>query len=182
MENTFQFKTLSVMGHGISVHEKYKDLIKDLDEGTNRYEVPDLLKSNWIYLKSLLYSNDIMKTYHVYHDCGKPYCRTVDDVGKQHFPDHEKISAEIFDKLWSQHFPHKALIHKFIASDMIFHSGSMEDIEAFKTKENARFRMSLWFTSLAELYANKEMFDSNNQLSFKIKYKKLSKCLNKILL
>lgn len=177
MESTYQFKTLSIMGHGKAVRDKYKDIIKDLDEGTGRYEVPDLLKSNWLYLKSLLYSDKIMETYHIYHDCGKPYCLTIDENGKQHFPDHANVSAKIFRQFFNDE-----IAAKLIESDMIFHAGSAEDIDAFKARENARFRFSLWFTSLAELYANKEMFDDANQLSFKIKYKKLNRCLNKILL
>lgn len=181
MENTFQFKNLSILDHGKMVHEKYKDIIRDLDEGTDKYEVPELLKSNWIYLKSILYSTQFLKTYHVYHDCGKPYCKEIGEDGKQRFPNHAEISAETFQTIYPQ-FQDKETIVKFIRNDMVFHAYTMDQIGEFKKTEKTKFIFSLWLTALAELYANKEMFDADNQLSFKIKYKKLTRSLNKILL
>lgn len=181
MENTFQFKNLSIMGHGQSVHEKYLDIIEDLEENKNKYELPPLLRANWTTLNKLLFPTlGIMKTYHVYHDCGKPYCKVVGEDGKQRFPNHADISYQVFNDLFN--CDNKETIAKLIQTDMVFHSFSMEDIDTFIKAQPKNFLFSLWLTSMAEIYANKEMFDSDNQLSFKIKYKKLNRILNKILL
>lgn len=113
-----------------------------------------------------------MELYHVYHDAGKPFCRTVDENGKQHFPNHSQHSCDIFRETFTEH-EHMKIVSKFIKSDMVFHSCSMEQIVEFIKENSKEFCLSLWLTSFAELYSNKEMFDVGNQTSFKIKYKKL---------
>lgn len=113
-----------------------------------------------------------MELYHVYHDAGKPFCRTVDDNGKQHFAKHSQHSCDIFRETFAEH-EHMEIVSKFIENDMVFHSCSMEQIIEFIKQNSKEFCLSLWLTSFAELYSNKEMFDDNNQISFKIKYKKL---------
>lgn len=113
-----------------------------------------------------------MELYHVYHDAGKPFCRTIDENGKQHFPNHSQYSYDIFRETFAEH-EHMEIVSKFIQSDMVFHSYNMEQIIEFIANNSKEFCLSLWLTSFAELYSNKEMFDDSNQTSFKIKYKKL---------
>jgi hypothetical protein len=33
------------------------------------------------------------------HDCGKPYCITIDEDGRRHFPDHANVSRDTFSKI-----------------------------------------------------------------------------------
>ena len=33
------------------------------------------------------------------HDCGKPYCITIDEAGRRHFPDHANVSANTFAQI-----------------------------------------------------------------------------------
>jgi hypothetical protein len=113
-----------------------------------------------------------MDLYQVYHDCGKPFVRTVDEEGKQHFPNHSEMSYNIFREVFAEH-EHVEIVSQFIKSDMVFHSYKMEQIEEFINNNAKEFCLSLFLTSFAELYANKEMFDDSNQTSFKIKHKKL---------
>ena len=119
-----------------------------------------------------------METYHTLHDCGKPFCLTIDENGKQHFPDHSEVSYNIIRETFADH-PHIDIVSKFIKNDMVFHSCGMEFIEKYIIDEDKAFILNLWLTSFAELYANKEMFDDSNQVSFKIKYKKLIKVIKK---
>lgn len=180
MITTYQFKNQSILDHGLSVHKHYKNILKALDNrDLTYYQLPDILVDNWDTLKTLLYPTKTMKMYHIYHDCGKPYCRTIDDSGKQHFPNHSQKSYEIFLEAFSD-LQDKQIIAKFIQKDMTFHSSSMEEIDNFLYAFGKEFCFSLWLTSLAELYSNREMFDADNQLSFKIKYKKLMRILKKI--
>ena len=110
---------------------------------------------------------------------GKPFCLKIDEQGKQHFPNHAQVSYDIFLETFKE-IPDRDLIAKLIKNDMMYHKGSVEDIDKFIKENNRIFCLSLWMTSFAELYSNKEMFDDCNQLSFKIKYKKLVKILKKI--
>lgn len=120
-----------------------------------------------------------MEMYHTFHDCGKPLVRTVDSEGKQHFPNHSEKSYEVFREVFKDNV-NVDIISKFIRSDMTYHSYSMENIELFIKDNSKQFCISLWLTSFAEIYANKEMFDIDNQTSFKIKYKKLIKIFKKL--
>lgn len=182
MENTFQFENVSMLDHGQMVNQKYNELVADLNDGTsNKFEIPTLFRNNWDSLREYLYSPETLKVYHTYHDCGKPYCKVFREDGKIGYPDHAAISADIFKSVYPN-IQNKNVIAELIACDMVFHASNMEEIEKFIDQKSRKFCLSLWLTSLAELYANKEMFDADNQLSFKIKYKKLARVLNKILL
>lgn len=176
-----QFTNLNILEHGLSVRKHFTQIITDLDSANySRYELPDKLIQNWHLIRKQLYKQNVLSMYQIYHDCGKPFCITMGEDGKQRFPDHANVSYETFKK----YFPDvkdKDIIANLIKNDMVFHSGTMEQIGAFIATEDKKTVFTLWMTSLAELYANKEMFDSDNQLSFKIKYKKLLRVLNKLI-
>jgi hypothetical protein len=108
-----------------------------------------------------------MEQYHVYHDLGKPYCRTVDEDGRQHFPDHARISASIWRASGGD-----PLIGDLIERDMDMHT-----LKPAQAAEYSRMDLvpALLLTALAELHANAEMFGGIESTSFKIKWKALNK-------
>lgn len=183
MTNTYQFQNQNILQHGISVHNHYKSIITAIDiNDFRKYKIPDKLIKNWKVFKKKLYHIDVMKQYHIYHDCGKPLCRSVDENGRQHFPNHAEYSYNEYKKCFSDD-----IVASLIKDDMIFHSGSMGDIieyiTKFKSEGNHRFLFSLWLTSLAEIYSNREMFlnGPDGEKNFQKKYDKLVKVLDLIL-
>lgn len=179
MNNTFQFQNQTILQHGLSVHNYYKRIIKALDtKDYSTFKFPQELIDNWPRLKKLLYHNDIMKHYHIFHDCGKPFCQIIDEQGKKHFPNHARISYEKYCEIYRDD-----QIAELILNDMSFHSGTPEElIQFFKDYQgDDRFIFSLWMTSLAEIYSNSAMFAADNQKSFIKKYDKLERIFKLIL-
>lgn len=164
-----QTSGLSILGHGILVSKYFKDLYNHLKYNTNlRYswKLPQ-----WLYdYKELILENllplDILETYHIYHDCGKPYCLTQED-GKRHFYGHAVISADLWRGLKGSE-----QIQRLIAMDMDIHKLKSDQIEEFASRPEA---ISLLLTGLAEIHANAEMFGGLDSTSFKIKWKHVNK-------
>ncbi|EBS4516491.1 hypothetical protein DQT32_03570 [Salmonella enterica subsp. enterica serovar Braenderup] len=104
--------------------------------------------------------------YQEYHDCGKPFCRVVDEEGKVHFPDHANVSADVWKKL----FPDETVIQELMRKDMTFHVAKSEDFDTIWTDPLAP---TLYLTAWAEILANCTMFGGQDSTSFKIKKKKL---------
>lgn len=120
-----------------------------------------------------------MARYGLYHDIGKPYCRTVDIEGKVHFPGHAQKSFEIYREL----FPEDLIVQELIQQDMLIHCGSVEEIEA-QFKLNPRLVINLLVSALSEVHSNCLMFGGIDSTSFKIKLKKVDqrcKLINKLL-
>ena len=177
MNTTYQFKTQTILQHGQSVHEHFKKIINAFDtQDYSKYQIPQNLRHYWPKIKKKLYHFDLLKQYHLYHDCGKPYCLHVDVDGRQHFKNHALVSYDVYTKIFSDD-----TIAKFIRYDMMFHSGTPEEIDVFIKEHDKRFLLSLWTTSLAEIYSNSEMFAADNQKSFHKKYDKLMGILPKIM-
>lgn len=173
MNSTFQFQNQTILQHGQSVHEHFKKILEALEsKNYETYTFPKNLVDRWPQIKKKLYHIDVLQQYHIYHDCGKPYCCTIDWLGKRHFPNHSQVSYETYSKVFSDD-----IVAKLIKHDMIFHSGSMEQIDSFINQNDKRFLFSLWMTSLAEIYSNSAMFAADNQDSFKKKYAKLESIL-----
>jgi len=135
------------------------------------------------------YDSETMKQYQTYHDCGKPYCRVVDDEGKQHFPDHARISSEIYAKYFdypasptSPNFPDSHLITLMISDDMNFHTLKSEELNKwFKLHENnPKYLCSLYLTAWAEIISNSKMFGGMESTSYKIKRKTLIGCAKRL--
>jgi hypothetical protein len=120
---------------------------------------------------SKLFDDEIMDAYTLYHDCGKPYCRTVDAEGKQHFPDHANVSHQVWTKIFPDK-PNTALIGNLIKMDMDIHCLKSEQLEAFAERPEA---ISLLITGLCEIHANASMFGGIESTSFKIKWKQIDK-------
>jgi hypothetical protein len=111
-----------------------------------------------------------MREYHVYHDCGKPYCLTIDDDGKQHFPNHAYISSITYAKYFSNKIVQKLILH-----DMNFHIMKSPELDKWleENKEDKSFLASLYLTAWAEIKSNCIMFGGTESIGYKIKEKKL---------
>lgn len=169
MKNCYQFENIDMYQHGVMVHEAYKSLINLLESGMILEGLPESLIEIYQKNKDNLFDISCMKFYQTYHDCGKPYCRTVDENGKQHFPDHAKVSYEKFKEV----FPEEETEQMLILHDMDFHTLKVEELTELAESD---YGFSLFLTAWAELIANSQMFGGFDSTSFKIKKKKLIKC------
>lgn len=183
MKSCYQFKEQSVLEHGKSVFRYYEDLLKVLSGGDPAYQwkLPDWLLQNKEWIKENQHGLNIMKWYLILHDCGKPRCRTVDEEGKQHFPNHAQESF----KLWHKHSSYHArdqIIGELIRNDMFLHTCSAEDLESFAASTaNPELGASLLCSAFAELHSNAAMFGGLESGSFKMKYKQLDRRGKKLL-
>lgn len=180
MLTCFQFEDMNVLEHGLSIHEWFCDLYDHLIHGkplTKEWRLP-----GWIYdpaIPGLLLDFDILKTYQIYHDCGKPLCRTVDENGKQHFPNHAQISKERWLECAAQpHSSETLQIAELIGMDMDIHLLKSAGIEEFANRKEA---ISLLLTGLCEIHSNARMFGGIESTGFKIKWKHLDKMGKRIL-
>ena len=159
MCETLQFKDMNVLEHGISVNKHYVKLIKDLESSSCSEEI--LIKIyNKIKDKYQIYK------YQIYHDCGKPFCLSIDNDNKRHFIDHANHSYNQLKLL----FPNDYKVLTLMKNDMEFHIN--KDLNFLW---NLEFSETLYLTAWAEIYSNSEMFGGINSTSFKIKRKKLIK-------
>lgn len=173
MHKTYQFENVDMLEHGKMVSKSYTDLLLKYNDNNNDYFIETMGIKDIDFLKYLFnnqYSSEIMENYHIYHDCGKPYCREVDSDGKQHFPNHAQVSA----KIYSEHFDCNE-IENLIANDMCFHTYKSDILEKWLQENKSNFRMlcSLYLTAWAEIIANSSMFGGFESTSFKIKRKAL---------
>ena len=155
-----QTKGQSVLDHGNSVwNYTQKILKKDLAD----FKVPSWLEQNYDAILASVLPESTIKKYNVFHDCGKPFCKVVED-GVTRFPNH----AEVSERTWNEHFKDE-VVGRLIGLDMLLHTGSAEEILAKKlSKEDY---LTLLITALAELHSNAEMFGGIKSNSFKIKWK-----------
>lgn len=171
MLSTYQFENVSVMEHGDSVHDYYLDIYHHLKHGHPLKAHHEWKLPEWIYDLRLIEGQmdmKIMRVYQIYHDCGKPFCRTVDEEGRQHFPNHAQVSKDI----WNQISPTDPEIGDLIGMDMDIHLLKGDDVAEFAKRPQA---MSLLLTGLAEIHSNARMFGGIESTSFKIKWKHLNK-------
>lgn len=167
MRACYQFERMNVLEHGYSVFEHFEDLYNHLLLGTalkKVWKIPD-----WVYeidpSKFPAYSD--IQDYLIYHDCGKPICRVVDDEGKQHFPNHAQVSFE----RWKE-YSTNTVVGELVSQDMLAHTVKGEDTLAFLKLDNAPL---LLLSALSEIHSNSVMFGGIESTSFKIKWKHLNK-------
>lgn len=168
MRECFQFKTMSVLDHGHDVRGWYVDLI---GPRSKPWVLPD-----WVDLALRRQANEdladrLVGLYQVYHDCGKPLCRTVDGEGRQHFPDHALVSRDRWLEC-SDGSREALLIAELIEQDMDIHLLRSVGVDEFSRRPHA---LTLLLTGLCELHSNARMFGGPDSTGFKIKYKNLDR-------
>lgn len=163
-----QTKDQNTLQHGYSVHDYFLDLKNHIEEGSDlrfEWKLPD-----WIYNESLwekLADYKTIRNYHIYHDCGKPFCRTIDEDGKHHFPDHAMWSYKTWWVLTGNH--DEGLL---MARDMEIHLMKSGQEQYFAEYDNAA---TLLITGLCEMHSNASMFGGIDSTSFKIKWKNINR-------
>ena len=184
MKKCFQFTGVDMLQHGRMVHHWYNNLIGEFPEVTAR--IPDWFDFMISAHIDILHKfEQEIRTYHVYHDCGKPFC--VPD-GKRKYPDHARKSKEVWENLDRMGRMDLLMIdHRKIAfwmeHDMIIHTYKPGTIESdflesgIWKKEDA---VILLLTALAECHANATMFGGFQSDSFKAKVKKVDKAGKRI--
>lgn len=169
MQSCLQAESQSIFQHGVSVQEHYFELLLMLKENTvlPGWRLPDwFLQYREQILKSLM-SEDIIKEYTVYHDCGKPYCLTIDEQGKRHFPDHAEKSYQTWLNVGGN-----LQAAQLMKLDMLIHKMKAADIEEFIKLPEA---ITLLLAGLAEVHSNSKMFGGIESESFKIKWSQINK-------
>ena len=173
MHEVEQFPGMSVLDHGRDVFARYLDLISDKPQ--LKWRMPDWVEQ----LKPLQLPLEIMKHYLIYHDCGKPFCRVVDENGKQHFPNHAEISYQTWMKHAAEQLdghdhwtPEDEQIGNLIRMDMDVHTLKGDAIDEFIKRPEAP---SLILAGLAEIHSNAAWLNQLESDQFKIKWKKIDK-------
>lgn len=182
MLTCFQFQNMNVLQHGESVAQWFEELYDHLADGlplASEWRLPDWIKNKDPLLLSALalMDKDLLRIYQIYHDCGKPLCRTVDDEGRQHFPNHAEVSSRRF-LACSDGSQRAQDIARLIAMDMDIHLLKSEGLAEFASRPEA---IALLLTGLCELHSNAQMFGGISSTSFKIKWKQLDRMGKRIL-
>ena len=173
MRSTEQTTGMSVLEHGLQVARHFEDLRKHVLVGTPlQYEwnLPE-----WAYdavLWDKLFPLPTVRRYQVYHDAGKPFCLTLDEDGRSHFPDHANVTAKLWRELTGEHD-----VANLMAMDMDIHLLKGDGVTAFAQRPEAA---TLLLTGLTEVHANAAMFGGIDSTSFKIKHKHLKRRGNAI--
>ena len=177
MESCFQAENQNMLEHGLSVYNKFlllKNYIeKDIE--TEDLYIPNWLKNNKEYfklaIKDKLYT---IEKYIIWHDIGKFACKTIDEDGRTHYPNHTeesyKLAKEYLPEIGSE-------AHSLIRLDMELHTAKVDRIPFLVNLENLSI---LLLSALASIHSNAEMFGGFNSTSFKIKYKNLTKLGDRI--
>lgn len=163
-----------MMQHGASVYEHFVDLKQHVTEGKElklQWKLPAWATDSKLW-SGLLDANTI-QDYQLFHDCGKPFCRTVDADGKQHFPNHAKVSESVWLEIGGN-----STTAKLMGMDMDIHLLKDEGIAEFAEREEAA---TLLLTGLVEIHSNAQMFGGIDSTSFKIKWKHIDKRGKKII-
>lgn len=159
---------MSVLQHGVQVARYFDDLYQHVMHG--RALAYDWRLPDWVYAPVLwqqLPALATMRRYQIYHDCGKPWSREVDEDGRVHFPNHAQLSAELWLALGQSSQEAWLMRH-----DMDVHLLKDEGVAAFASQPGAA---ALLLTGLAEIHANAAMFGGIDSMSFKIKHKHISR-------
>lgn len=171
MEKCEQTPGLNMLQHGQAVHAQYILLISQLKEASHPCKE---LQDIWDAEGESIPSPELLQRYHVYHDCGKHLCLTIDDSGRRHFPDHAEWSAKQYHRI----FPEDGFTTALIRRDMDFHTARGEEICSLW---KSPFAPILYFTAWAEINANAEMFGGQESESYKIKKSRLIQAGKKFL-
>lgn len=195
MEACEQTSGVNMIQHGEMVWNQYAMLQEILDWGYEKAEKTKFLPEyqeiidnfrlpTWFfkYEDGLAWNREdrtMIRLYTLYHDCGKPYCKTVDENGRSHFPNHAEVSYRVWNHINNaelrKYHGRNAInkIGELIRRDMEIHTIKSSDIPEFcRDKETA---VTLLLVGLAEIHANAAMFGGFDSKSFKIKYKQIER-------
>lgn len=164
---------MNMMQHGASVVAYFDDLRDHVLKGSPlsfQWNLPEWATSGILWDKLL--HGDIVQEYQLFHDCGKPFCRTVDDLGKAHFPNHAAVSKSTWLECGGD-----AQAATLMGMDMDIHTLKDDGVITFS---NAPEAATLLLTGLAEIHSNAVMFGGIDSTSFKIKWKHINKRGKKI--
>ncbi len=175
MKDCLQTEGQSIFDHGVSVQQHALDLIYFLETGENKnkYPLPDFIINYRQQIIDRLLPLEIIKEYTLFHDIGKPFCQVIDENGKRHFPDHANISYSKYLEIGGSQE-----VASLIKRDMDIHVLKDKDVPEFSQGKEA---ITLLLVGLAEVLSNSRLFGGYNSISFKIKYKHLSKRGNAII-
>lgn len=169
MKNCYQFKNIDMFEHGLMVSNSYQKILKQDSVFLQYMNFADSSENNFEKLLQLQYDSTLMRHYHLYHDCGKPYCLTIDSENKNHYPNHAEESAQIH----AQYFDCK-IANTLIKNDMVFHQSNASELNFWLEKnQDKKMISSLYLTAWAEIFANSQLFGGFESEGFKIKKKKL---------
>lgn len=173
MLNTEQTKGQTVFQHGQSVQTHFMQFVDHLK---TKSTLPDWRMPSWAsthtqFLLDNLHSLEVIAAYTLYHDCGKPFCRTVDEDGRVHFPDHADVSRRVYLAATGD-----AVVAGLIGWDMAIHLSSAEEIEMrLKSMWTTADAVTLLIAALSEVHSNAKMFGGIESTSFKMKWKTIEK-------
>lgn len=153
----------SVWDHGTSVHHYFNRIIAGDTEGMR---IPDWFNQYRDKIVSSLHPARVIHDYTVYHDCGKPYCRVVDDAGKVHFPNHAEVSASTYFGATED-----TVVSNLIGYDMAIHTANADEIAKLCVEWDVEDAMTLLVAALAEIHSNARLFGGIDSVSFKSKWK-----------
>lgn len=164
-----QTNSQSVYQHGESVRDHIFQLIDFLQTGTidDGWKLPEWMSEYRAQIQQRLLPKNIIEQYTLFHDCGKPYCLTIDENGKRHFPDH----AEVSFRTWMRADGNEQ-IAKLIQLDMKIHTIKASELDEFIRHPEA---ITLLLAGLAEVHSNAKMFGGIESESFKIKWSQINR-------
>lgn len=163
-----QTSGMSVLRHGELVRDFYRELRGHLENGAPlafEWRMPD-----WVFDKAIIERQmplEVVDTYTLYHDCGKPSVRTVDENGRQHFPGHAAASERVWREIGGDE-----QVARLIGMDMDVHTMKDVDVPEFSERPEAA---TLLLVGLSEIHANASMFGGIESVSFKQKWKQIDK-------
>jgi hypothetical protein len=169
MQGCPQTDNQTVYQHGVSVKEHIFELISFLKIGeiSEGWRLTDWMVKYRKQILNTLLSESIIEEYAIFHDCGKPYCLTIDENGKRHFPNH----AEVSYKTWLSVSDNQTVAN-LIRMDMKIHTMKASEIDKFIKHPEA---ITLLIAGLAEVHSNAKMFGGIESESFKIKWSQINK-------
>lgn len=167
----------SVYQHGQSVCTHFFDIvdhIKGLHKLDGHWKIPDWVSDYGESLVENLHDENTIRQYTLYHDLSKPYCKVVDEDGRVHFPDHARLSKELWLSLGGD-----ATVGRLIGDDMFIHISSADEINKILISGwDRKDASTLLLAAIAEIHSNAGMFGGIKGIeseSFKIKWKQLDR-------